>query len=60
LLSGLGFDTDFTSHEILLADKGDGKPLVAKEGPWRIVVPRDKRPGTLGPPRHSFKIVAVN
>jgi hypothetical protein len=30
------FDPDFTNREILLADKRDGKPLGAKEGPWRI------------------------
>jgi len=29
---------------ILLADRVDGAPLDAKHGPFRLVVPRDKRP----------------
>lgn len=37
-------DGDFAMREILLADKRDGKPLEAKEGPLRIVAPGDKRP----------------
>src|ERR1700760_553274 len=39
-------DTDpaFTDRIIMLADKKDGKPLPAKEGPFRIVAPSEKRP----------------
>jgi hypothetical protein len=37
-------DAAFATREIILADKRDGKPLVAKEGPFRIVAPGDKRP----------------
>jgi hypothetical protein len=37
-------DPAFATREILVADKRDGKPLDAKEGPLRIVVPGDKRP----------------
>lgn len=37
-------DPAFATREIILADKRDGKPLDAKEGPWRIVAPGDKRP----------------
>jgi hypothetical protein len=38
-------DQAFATREIiLLADKRDGKPLDAKEGPLRIVAPDDKRP----------------
>jgi hypothetical protein len=37
-------DPAFASREIILADKRDGKPLDAKEGPFRIVAPGDKRP----------------
>ena len=37
-------DPAFTSSQAILADKWDGKPLSAKEGPFRIVVPSDKRP----------------
>jgi Oxidoreductase molybdopterin binding domain len=37
-------DPAFATREIIIADKRDGKPLDAKEGPLRIVVPGDKRP----------------
>jgi hypothetical protein len=37
-------DPGFATREIILADKRDGKPLDAKEGPLRIVAPGDKRP----------------
>ena len=37
-------DPAFAVREIILADKRDGKPLDAKEGPFRIVAPGDKRP----------------
>ena len=38
-------DPAFTDQVILLADKRDGKPLSATEGPFRIVVPHEKRQG---------------
>ena len=38
------FDEAFSSRQIILADKREGKPLDAKEGPFRIVAPGDKRP----------------
>jgi hypothetical protein len=37
-------DPAFATREIILADKRDGKPLDAREGPLRIVAPGDKRP----------------
>jgi hypothetical protein len=37
-------DPAFATREIILADVRDGKPLDAKEGPFRIVAPGDKRP----------------
>lgn len=37
-------DPAFAVREIILADKEDGKPLDAREGPFRIVAPGDKRP----------------
>jgi hypothetical protein len=37
-------DAAFAVREIILADKRDGKPLDAREGPFRIVAPGDKRP----------------
>jgi hypothetical protein len=36
-------DPAFATREIILADKRDGKPLDAKEGPFRAVTPGDKR-----------------
>lgn len=36
-------DPGFTDRRILLADKRDGKPLAAGEGPWKLVVPGEKR-----------------
>jgi hypothetical protein len=37
-------DPAFATREIILADKRNGKPLDAKEGPLRIVAPGDQRP----------------
>lgn len=37
------FDPAFTDRVILLADKRDGQPLLAPEGPFRIIVPAEKR-----------------
>jgi hypothetical protein len=36
-------DPDMTHKVVLLADRKDGKQLDAKEGPYRVVVPDDKR-----------------
>lgn len=36
-------DPAFTDKTVLLADRKDGKPLAAGEGPFRLVVPADKR-----------------
>lgn len=36
-------DPAFTDRVILLADRADGQPLDAKTGPFRIVVPGEKR-----------------
>ena len=37
-------DPALTDRVVLLADTRDGQPLGPKEGPWRLVVPGDKRP----------------
>jgi DMSO/TMAO reductase YedYZ molybdopterin-dependent catalytic subunit len=36
-------DPEFSEKIILLAYKVDGKPLAATEGPFRLVVPQDKK-----------------
>jgi hypothetical protein len=36
-------DPGFTDRVILLADKADGRPLDSKEGPFRVVIPGERR-----------------
>jgi len=38
------FDPAFTDQVIVLADKEDGEALAANLGPYRLVVPGDKKP----------------
>ena len=37
-------DSRFTDRVVLLADRKDGQPLPASEGPYRLIVPGEKRP----------------
>lgn len=37
-------DAGFRDRMVLLADRRDGKPLSAQEGPYRLVVPDEQRP----------------
>jgi DMSO/TMAO reductase YedYZ molybdopterin-dependent catalytic subunit len=37
-------DPAMGARRVLLADGLDGKPLGVEQGPWRLVVPDDKRP----------------
>jgi DMSO/TMAO reductase YedYZ molybdopterin-dependent catalytic subunit len=37
-------DPELHDNNVVVADKRDGKPLNAQEGPLRIVVPSDKKP----------------
>ncbi len=37
-------DPDFSTRTILLADSVDGTPLAAGTGPYRVVVPGEKKP----------------
>jgi DMSO/TMAO reductase YedYZ molybdopterin-dependent catalytic subunit len=36
-------DADFSNTTVILADQHEGKPLSADDGPFRLVVPGDKR-----------------
>lgn len=36
-------DSDFTDKQVVLAFSQNGKPLDAKEGPYRVVIPDEKR-----------------
>ena len=38
------FDPELTDRVILLADTKDSQPLPLREGPFRIIVPGEKRP----------------
>ncbi len=37
-------DPETSGKTVLLADKKDGSPLSSTDGPWRLIVPDDKRP----------------
>ena len=37
-------EPELTDRVILLADTKDGQPLPSREGPFRIIVPGEKRP----------------
>ena len=37
-------DSGILESEVIVADTMDGAPLAAKEGPFRLVVPHEKRP----------------
>jgi len=52
-------DPAFASREIILADKRDGKPLDAREGPFRIIAPGDKRPARWIRQITDLKIIAI-
>jgi DMSO/TMAO reductase YedYZ molybdopterin-dependent catalytic subunit len=38
-------DSSFLDSELLLADTLNGAPLAGDEGPYKLIAPRDKRPG---------------
>jgi hypothetical protein len=52
-------DPAFTDKQILLAFLKDGKPLDEKEGPYRIVIPDEKRMARWVRQVTTLKIVAV-
>ncbi len=52
-------DPAFTDRIILLADRADGQPLDAKEGPFRIVVPGEKKMGRWVRQVTALKVVQV-
>ena len=53
-------DPAFTDRKIYLVWKRDGKPLSEKEGPFRIVVPDEKRPARWVRQVVSLKVKAAN
>jgi hypothetical protein len=52
-------DPAFATRQIILADKRDTKLLNAKEGPFRIVAPGDKRPARWIRQVTELRIIAV-
>jgi DMSO/TMAO reductase YedYZ molybdopterin-dependent catalytic subunit len=52
-------DSDFEDSEVLVADRADGQPLDEKVGPFRLVVPHDKRPARWIRMLQSIKVVVV-
>lgn len=44
LFSIVELDSKFTDRVVILADRKDGQPLPAAEGPYRLIVPGEKRP----------------
>jgi hypothetical protein len=52
-------DPAFATREIIVADKRDGKPLDAREGPLRIVALGDKRPARWVRQVTALKIMAI-
>jgi hypothetical protein len=53
------FDPAFAPREIILADKRDGKPLDAKEEPFRIVAPGDQRPSRWVRQVSTLRVAAI-
>jgi hypothetical protein len=52
-------DPDFNDKQVMLAFSQDGKPLDAKEGPYRVVIPDEKRMARWVKPITTLKIVGV-
>jgi hypothetical protein len=52
-------DPAFTDKQFVLAFSKDGKPLDSKEGPYRIVIPEEKRMARWVRQVTTLKIVAV-
>jgi len=52
-------DPDFDDKEVMLAFSKNGKPLDAKEGPYRIVIPNEKRMARWVKQVTTLKIVDV-
>ena len=48
-------DSDFTDRVVILADQMEGKPLPEGVGPFRIVVPGEKRPA-----RNCFQVKTLS
>jgi len=54
LFSLAELDSSFTDRTVILADSMEGRPLPAGKGPFRLVVPGEKKPA-----RSSFQVVEM-
>jgi len=54
LFSLAELDSSFTNKVVILADESEGKPLPVGKGPFRLVVPDEKKPA-----RSSFQVIAL-
>ncbi|MGI4833130.1 MAG: molybdopterin-dependent oxidoreductase [Janthinobacterium lividum] len=52
-------DPDFAPQTILLADRRDGQPLPAHDGPYQVVVPLEKKPARWVRQVSGFEVVKV-
>ncbi|HEX8837877.1 MAG TPA: molybdopterin-dependent oxidoreductase [Candidatus Acidoferrum sp.] len=52
-------DSDFVDSEVMVADTLDGAPLGAKQGPFRIIAPHEKRPARWVRMLKSLTVVKV-
>lgn len=52
-------DSDFLDSEVIVADTLDGAPLGAKQGPFKIVAPREKWPARWVRMLKSLTVVKV-
>jgi len=54
LFSLAELDADFTDRTVIIADQSEGKPLPPGKGPFRLVVPGEKKPA-----RCSFQVTEL-
>jgi hypothetical protein len=52
-------DPAFTDRVIILADRADGDPLDNKEGPFRVVIPGEKRMARSARQVTTLKVVQI-
>ena len=54
LFSLAELDSSFTDRTVIIADESEGKPLPSGKGPFRLIVPGEKKPA-----RSSFQVTEL-
>jgi hypothetical protein len=54
LFSLAELDSSFTDRTVIIADESEGKPLPLEKGPFRLIVPGEKKPA-----RCSFQVTEL-